>query len=76
MNIVVKYTCLMCGLIKVECSIEARQEEDIVTWTNSKLIVAIAHDHRKRSPYCHATEITEVMIPITGAEKIGGPINQ
>lgn len=76
MTIVVEYTCLDCGLIKIKCNVPARQEEDVTTWTRSKLIVAIALDHRKRSPHCHATEITEVITPITGAEKIGGPVKQ
>lgn len=73
MTIIVKYTCLLCGLIKVDCEVPARGEETIIEWTNRSLIVAIAENHRKRSPSCQATKIDEVMVPITGAEKIGGP---
>jgi hypothetical protein len=34
---------------------------------------ALSADHRRRSPRCTPKTLSEVMIPIAGADRIGGP---
>lgn len=75
MMIEVFYSCPDCGLHRVRCEVPARGEEDVIVWMNVT-IVHIGADHRRRSPDCHPTELHDVMIPMTGANKIGGPAVQ
>ena len=36
----------------------------------------VAKEHRRLSPTCDAQELTELLIPVTGADRIGGsPVN-
>lgn len=69
------YSCAPCGLKRVRLAVPARGEEDVVAWMESTVRVVKA-DHDRRSPHCHPTELTELMIPRTGADRIGGPTVQ
>lgn len=71
----VKYSCKPCGLHRVVLPVEARQDEPIVEWMNA-LTVAVYEDHHRRSPDCKAETISEVLIPMTGRAKLGGPVLQ
>jgi hypothetical protein len=76
-TITVKYSCVPCGLMKVDCEVPARTDsEPVVKWTEEVMAVAIAVDHMMRSPACTATEISEVWVPISGADHIGGVCKQ
>ena len=66
------YTCEGCGLSNVACDVPARVEEDVVVWMEAT-IRALSRDHARRSPTCHPKSLQEVKIPVTGAEKVGGP---
>lgn len=73
MTIHVFYSCRACGLSRVGCDVPARTTEDVITWTENILGAALQADHVRRSPHCIATQAQDVMIPIAGVEKIGGP---
>lgn len=75
MTIEAFYSCPDCGLQRVRCEVPTRVEEDVIAWMNAAL-VHIGADHGRRSPGCHPKEFTDVMIPMTGANKIGGPAVQ
>jgi hypothetical protein len=70
-TITVKYSCHTCGLERVELNVKARGDEDVITWMNS-LGPQLAADHKKHSPKCNAQSVQDLMIPVTGADKIGG----
>lgn len=72
-TIVCKYSCKVCGLERVAVNVPARREEDLVKWMEDVCSVALAKDHCRRRPGCRASTLSEVMIPITGAQKVGGP---
>lgn len=74
MNITIKYSCFQCGLNKVEVSVPARGAEDVVEWMESIVGHHIKADHTKRSPHCKATSVQNLMIPITGTDRVGGPV--
>ena len=69
----VLYSCRQCGLRKVSVSVPARSSdaEDVVVWVEATGRL-LGQDHMRRSPHCHITELSDVMIPITGADHIGG----
>lgn len=77
MHIRVLYSCHTCGLRKVPCDVPARGEEDINAWMQ-QLIERLAADHKRRSPECSPADgaLQDVMIPIAGATKVGGPVIQ
>ncbi len=69
--IAVKYTCDLCGLHRVTCSIEARKPgQDIAEWMGA-LGFALSRDHDKRSPGCKPEKLAEVMIPILDGQPMG-----
>lgn len=67
----VKYSCPTCGLEKARVQVPTRGAEDVVTWMKATT-QHIADDHHARSPACPG-RTCDVMIPIAGAEKVGGP---
>lgn len=69
----VQYSCPLCGLFKVHCDVPARGDEDVLVWME-QTIAALSHDHHARSPQCHPGELKDVMIPMTGTDRIGGPV--
>ena len=69
------YSCGLCGLVKVPVMITARGPEDVLAWMKAAGY-ELAADHHARSPRCQGKSLQNVMIPIDGAEKIGGaPVN-
>ncbi len=70
LTITVLYSCAGCGLTKTDLRVPARTEEDVVAWIEG-LRPRIAEDHHKRSPHC-GSELCDLMIPITGADHVGG----
>jgi hypothetical protein len=72
-TIAVRYSCPDCGLVGAICAVSARGDEDVIAWTEKVLAVALSEDHRRRSPWCTPKGLKDVMIPITGADKVGGP---
>lgn len=66
------YSCPKCGLQKVAVDVRARQAEGLADWWDT-LLLALADDHRRRSPGCHPKTLTNVMIPMTGTEQVGKP---
>ena len=72
MNITCKYSCPLCGLKRVAIDVPARGIEAITVWMDAT-VRRIAADHRRRSPHCNATEMKELLIPMTGTQRVGGP---
>jgi len=68
----VKYSCASCGVHRTSVEVPARENEDVAQWVQSVMAVSIGVDHAARSPRCKSRTISEVMIPTTGADKIGG----
>jgi hypothetical protein len=71
-EITVKYSCHLCGLRGIEVRVPAREVEDVRDWMDATIHLVCA-DHRRRSPQCHPKELYDLMIPMTGADRIGGP---
>lgn len=72
-KITCKYSCHLCGINKVEVDVPARGDEDILQWMDV-LAARLSADHRERSPHCRPITLSDVMIPITGTNKVGGPM--
>lgn len=73
-QIEVRYSCVACGVQRATVAVPARGEEDVVVWVKDVMAPAIGEDHAARSPFCSSRTMSEVLIPITGAEKVGGPV--
>jgi hypothetical protein len=72
----VLYSCVLCGIHRAEVSVPERTNEDVVYWVQTIVGNQIKQDHTSRSPECRATSVQDLMIPISGVEKIGGPVVQ
>lgn len=71
--ITVKYSCPLCGLDKVECVVPGREEtQDVRDWVGAT-IREVSRDHQAHSPACHPKRLHDLMIPVNGADYIGGP---
>jgi hypothetical protein len=71
--ITIYYSCPDCGLDNVPVEVAERTTEDVIQWFEGILTPALMGDHYGRSPDCHPASLKEIKIPITGADKIGGP---
>ena len=72
-SIRVQYSCFVCSTIKAGVDVPARGDEDLKTWMDA-LLVILSRDHDQRSPTCPTDgSLHDVMIPISGAVKVGGP---
>jgi hypothetical protein len=71
----IKYSCTLCGLQKVSVVVPARGEEDVLVWMDATGLF-LSDDHRKRSPACQTKELQDVMIPMSGTDRVGGPALQ
>ncbi len=72
-TLVVKYSCVQCGIVKAEVSVPCRlsKDDDLGTWMKD-LGVFLREDHDARSPACTANTAQDVMIPVpAGAEWVG-----
>lgn len=67
-----KFTCRQCGLYRTEVVVPARGEEDVKTWMDATRH-HIAQAHRERSPQCRSRVMDELLIPMTGTDRVGGP---
>jgi len=76
LTIQVRYSCPLCGLVDTEIPVKARGEEDVVTWMEETVIIALANDHNARSPFCKPKQLHNIMIPIQNADRVGGPTLQ
>jgi hypothetical protein len=74
--VTVSYSCHLCGIEKREVRVRARGDEDVVQWLEQTCMVDLGADHAAMSPHCHPTELKDIMIPITGTDKIGGVVKQ
>ena len=75
-TISVRYSCAACGIAKVSVAVPARQSEDVKDWVEKIMAQAISDDHTVRSPRCTSRTMSEVMIPVSGTDRIGGaPVN-
>lgn len=73
MNITVKYSCYVCRLAMVDVEVPARAEdEDLMHWMDV-LCHKLSRDHHERSPRCRNIVLNDVMIPMAGNERVGGP---
>ena len=73
-EIICKYTCPECGVNRAEVSVPVRPPDmDVVHWVQNVAAHYLAADHAMRSPACTCNTMSEMMIPISGAERIGGP---
>lgn len=68
-----KYSCAQCGLHRVAVNVPIRTTQDVAEWMERVCIFVIAADHAARSPECTALSMQDVMIPVSGADKVGGP---
>jgi len=69
------YSCQRCGLELVTCDVPAREDEDVRLWMD-RTVRLVWDDHARRSPHCHPDTLSEMRIPMTGADRIGGPAVQ
>lgn len=75
MNITVMYSCKPCGLKKIHLAVPARADEDVRAWMEATVLL-VKGDHDRRSPHCHPKELSELYIPMTGTNRVGGPTVQ
>jgi len=68
------YSCTSCGLVKTPVDVPARGEENVVEWLEHIATPALAVDHRAKSPACRPKSLSNVIIPMTGTSKVGGPV--
>jgi hypothetical protein len=77
LTIICKYTCHLCGLYRIPVHVPARDAgQHVGQWMKTVAIPALCEDHAKRSPLCHPKTLAEMMIPVAGADYIGGPVKQ
>lgn len=68
----VLYSCRTCGLKDVTVQVRAREDnEEVVAWMEAcgKVLGA---DHFLRNPHCRTESLSDIKIPITGADRVGG----
>lgn len=70
-----KYSCAVCSLHRVPLDVPAREAESVTDWMTAT-VQLVANDHQRRSPGCPAKELTELMIPMSGTDRVGGPVVQ
>lgn len=70
-----KYSCELCGLKRVLIDLPVRQNESVTDWMDMA-VRRVQADHQRRSPGCPARELSEFMIPMSGTDKVGGPVVQ
>lgn len=75
-HLTVLYTCAPCGIHDREVIVPARGDEDVVQWLEGPCMGALARDHQSASPGCRATTLTELKIPMSGTDKVGGVVRQ
>lgn len=75
-HLTVLYTCDSCGVSDRGVSVAAREaDEDVVAWVG-QVAVLVGRDHARVSPDCHVETLTNLKIPVSGADHIGGVTKQ
>lgn len=72
LTIRVLYSCQMCALKDAAVDVPARGDEDVKVWMDAT-VLAVWRDHWKRSPRCRPNVLTEMKIPVSHTDRIGGP---
>jgi hypothetical protein len=77
-TIVCMYSCQACGLVDVRVPVRLRYRgEGVSHWVKHAVTPALAADHKaKRQGTCQPMALQEVKIPLTGRERVGGPVVQ
>jgi hypothetical protein len=71
----VRYSCWLCGVRQREVLVPARGEEDAGAWLKGTCMPRVRADHANVSTSCPA-ESVDVIIPMAGADKVGGVAKQ
>jgi hypothetical protein len=70
----VRYSCPGCGIVDRPVSVPLRGEEDVIQWLDI-VMLAVGDDHKRHSPFCKATHMRDLKIPMpAGTTKVGGPV--
>lgn len=72
LTIIVFYSCALCGLRRVPVTVPARAAEDVLDWM-AVTVRRVSDDHHTRSPHCRPATLTDLLIPASGTDRIGGP---
>lgn len=70
-TITVLYSCHLCGLTDIPVPVPARTDEDVLVWMEQTGGL-LSRDHDQRSPLCHPDKLSNVKIPMTGTDRVGG----
>lgn len=71
-QITIYYSCPECDVTRRALRVPTRgDDEPLKVWmeVTSRHMQA---DHHRQSPNCQPTFFTDIMIPMTGADKVGG----
>lgn len=72
MTITCKYSCFACGVHRALVPVKAREDEDVKVWLD-RTALYIRDYHQRLHPHCTNTQLDELMIPMDGRDRIGGP---
>ena len=76
MTITVQFSCALCGVRRRRLDVPARTaDQDVVAWMDAT-VRRVWREHARLSPLCRPAELTELLVPVTGADRIGGPAVQ
>lgn len=74
---IVKYSCADCGIVKADVIVPPRARSvDLAFWIEQVVAARIGDDHLKRSPHCKATNIQDLMIPVSDDDEFIGQEKQ
>lgn len=77
MMLKVFYSCVECGLVKVDAEVPERGADDpVVHWVSQTVGLAVKQNHSLRSPRCQAKSMQNLLIPMSGAKRIGNAVQQ
>lgn len=65
------YSCPLGCVTKRAVVVPSRGAEDVVTWLEKIALPVIATDHAGTSPFCPADSVKDLMIPMSGSERVG-----
>lgn len=71
--ITVLYSCEKCGIIDKPVQVPAREhhEIDVAYWMREVVGLAASLDHQQTSPHCRPDSLTNIKVPLGGADFIG-----